>query len=92
MQDDLLGLDRIVGGQLGQPLASHPRQLRWRLGAGGDTDFKHPAAIQFDEGWARCVSSSGQGGRYQQLRRQQGDQQGQKEACPSGAWAKAKGL
>ena len=78
MQDDLLGLDRIVGGQLGQPLAGHPRQLRWRLGAGGDTDFKHPAAIQFYVCRAGSVSSSGQGGRYQQLRRQQSDQQGQK--------------
>ena len=92
MQDDLLGLDRIVGGQLGQPLASCPGQVRWGLGAGGDPDFKHPAAIQFDVGRGRGVSSSGKGGRYQQLRRQQSDQQGQEEARPSGAWAKAQGL
>lgn len=92
LQDDLLGLDRIVGGQLGQPLAGPPCHLRWGLGAGGDTDLKYPAAIQFDVGRGRGFSRPAQGGRCQQLGRQQSDQQGQEEGHPFGAWAKAPGL
>jgi hypothetical protein len=92
LQNDLLGLDRIVGGQLGQPLAGPPRHLRWGLGAGGDTDLKYPAAIEFDVGRGRGFSRPAQGVRYQQLGRQQSDQQGQEEARPSGVWATAPGL
>jgi hypothetical protein len=97
LYDDLGGLDRVVGGQLGQPLAATPRHLRRALGADTGPDLQHPAAIQFDVGrWgsgllggsggrSRGVTRAGQGGRHQQLRRQQSGQQMQKTTEPAGA-------
>ena len=100
LHDDLPWLDRVVAGQLGQPLAASPRHLRRGLGADASADLQHPSAIQFDEGrLGSALQGSGRGpgragigpdkgGRSQQLGRQQSGQQGQDEARPSGSWAK----
>jgi hypothetical protein len=91
LHDDLPWLDRVVTGQLGQPLAASPRHLRRGLGTDAGADLQHPSAIQFDEGRLRSALQGirpDKGGRSQQLGRQQSGQQGQDEARPSGSWAK----